>query len=99
MWIKKEPHFSQSKECSLLNKRMNTCESPLAIYLHMLDEIHDGMEVHGDNLLLHIQQGKYSICIDERKWEVVQQYVVARLQGQVPTQQSYIPTHKHTGAI
>ena len=45
---------------------MNTCESPLAIYLHMLDEIHDGMEVYGDNLPLHIQQGKYSICIDER---------------------------------
>lgn len=66
MWIKKNPIFHKRSECSLLNKRMNTCESPLAIYLHMLDEIHDGMEVYGDNLPLHIQQGKYSICIDER---------------------------------
>lgn len=43
----------------------HTCESLLAIYLHMLDEIHDYMEVYGHSLPPHIQQGKYSICIEK----------------------------------
>jgi hypothetical protein len=67
---------------------LNTCESPLTIYLHMLDEIHDGMEVYEDNLPLHIQQGKYSICIDERNEKLDNNTCceVTRTTGQVPTQ-------------
>jgi len=99
MWIKKNPIFHKHKECSLLNKRMNTCESPLAIYLHMLDEIHDGMEVYEDNLPLHIQQGKYSICIDERNEKLYNNTWLQGYKDKCPHNNPTLPLIKRTGAI
>jgi len=61
----------------------------------MLDGIHDGMEVYGGNLPLHIQQGKYSIVLLPRSGISMVSYTLLKEDAQQsPLEQERIQLKK-----